>query len=290
MSSAVDSSLFADRQRLGGWLVVIGVIGVVAALAVGVSGWVLAGRATTTVTRTLDPISSIVDDVVDSVAASEVLFERTTEAIESIENATRSTVRTMTSVGTVLEQTVDLAVGGVAESLDAAVDTLPALISTSSVIDNTMRALSLVGVDYDPEVPLDEALADLEESLAALPEQIRQQSALVGDVQTDLDQIAEDGRELSAVLLEARLEMVEAERVLRSARTNAEAAASSVEAIEQEVTTYDLLARVVAVAAAVALLAASAAPLLVGAYLRRSNGQEPSPPGVDRVGPKPTSR
>lgn len=272
------SNLFDDRQRVGRWLVGFGLVGVVAAVIVGVAGWILAGRATTTVTRTLGPISSIVDDVVASVAASEILFERTTEAIESIENATRSTVRTLDSVATVLEETSDLAGGGVAESLDAAVESLPALISTSGVIDSTMRALSFVGVDYDPEVPLDDSLANLEESLAPLPNQIREQIELVGDVQADLDQIADDGRRLSAVLLETRLDMIEAERVLRSARASAEAAAESVEAIEAEIDTYDTLARVIAVAAAITLLTASAAPLFVGLYLRSTPQRERKTP------------
>ncbi len=267
-----------DRPRVARWLIVAGSVGVVAALVVGVAGWVLAGRATTTVTRTIGPVVAVVDDVVSSIEASETLFDRTTEAIESIENATRSSVRTLNSVTNVLDETALIAGGDIADSLDAAVDTLPGLISTSSVIDSTMRALSLVGVDYDPQTPLDESLERLEASLSPVPGQIRDQVALFEDVQTDLDQIAEDGRDLAAVLLEARLDMIAAERVLRSARVNAEAAAASVAAIEDEIDAYDTLARVVVVAAALALLAGSSAPLVLGFHLQRGWAQ---PPGSD---------
>lgn len=267
----VDVGPFDNGERVGRWLLAAGVLGAIASLVVGVVGWVLAGRLVATVENVITPTSGIVGDLADSIEASEVLFERTTEAIESIETASRSTVRTLSSVGAVLEETTELAGEGVADSLEAAVDTLPGLISTGRVIDNTMQALSFVGVDYDPDVPLDESLSDLEASLAPLPDQIRDQVALLEDVQTDLEDIADDGRELSGVLLEARLDMMAAERVLRSARANAAVAAENIEEIEAGVDTYDTLARVVVVAASVALLAASLAPAFLGSYLLSRN-------------------
>lgn len=263
----MDLGLFENREKLGKWLLAAGVLGAIASLAVGVVGWILAGRLVATVDNVVAPTSGIVGDLADSIEASELLFERTTEAIESIETASRSTVRTLTSVGEVLEETTEVAGEGVADSLDTAVDTLPGLISTGRVIDNTMRALSFAGVDYDPDLPLDESLADLEASLAPLPDQIREQVELLEDVEADLQDIADDGRELSAVLLEARLDMMAAERVLRSARANATAAAENIEEIEAGVDTYDTLARVVVVAASLALLAASLAPTLLGLHL-----------------------
>jgi chromosome segregation ATPase len=253
----------------------LGAVGVIAAIVVGISGWVLAGRAIDSVNSTIEPISRIVVDVADSIAASQVLFDQTTDAIESIESATRSAVRTTESVGEVLTQTAELAGGDIADSLDSAVDALPPIISTSRVIDGTMRALSLVGVDYDPDVPLDQALTDLETSLAPIPEQIRQQAELLAEVEDDLAGIAEDGRELSAVLLETRLEMENARRVLSSASANAQAAVERIEEIESEVATYDALARTAAVAAAVALLAAASTPLLFGLYMTRGSTQDP---------------
>lgn len=263
----MDLGPFENREKLGKWLLAAGAFGAIASLVVGVVGWVLAGRVVATVENVIAPTSGIVGDLADSIEASEVLFERTTEAIEGIETASRSTVRTLGSVGAVLEETTEVTGEGVADSLDAAVETLPGLISTGRVIDNTMRALSFVGVDYDPDTPLDESLADLEESLAPLPDQIRDQVALLKDVQSDIEDIADDGRELSAVLLEARLDMMSAERVLRSSKANAAAAADRVEEIEAGVDAYDTLARAVVVAASLALLASSLAPTLMGLHL-----------------------
>ena len=50
-----------------------------------------------------------------SIAASQVLFDQTADAIESIESATRSAVRTTESVGDILTQTAELASGDIAD-------------------------------------------------------------------------------------------------------------------------------------------------------------------------------
>jgi chromosome segregation ATPase len=264
-----------DRERVGQALMRLGIVGLIAAVLVGVAGWILAGRAIESVASTIEPIGRIVVDVSDSIAASEVLFDQTADAIESIESATRSAVRTTESVADIISETAELAGGDIADGIDSAIETLPALISTSRVIDRTMRALSLVGVDYDPESPLDEALTDLETSLAPIPGQIRAQSELLREVDGDLAGIAEDGRRLSAVLLETRLEMENARRVLTSASANARAAVERIEEIELEVATFDAVARATSVAVAVALGAAASTPFLVGIYMTRGAAHRP---------------
>jgi hypothetical protein len=241
--------------------------GIIASLLLGIAGWLLAGRATTALGETIEPFAGVITNVAESIEATRVIVDQTVDALESIESATRSTVRTLESVNTVLEQTGTLAGDGLAGSLDATLATLPSLIDTGRVVDRTMRALRLVGVDYDPEVPLDRALQDLGDSLEPVPGQIREVVTLLDTVQDDVGQIAEDARGLSAVLLETRLEMVDADRVLAAASANAAAAAERVSRIEDDLDTYRGLAQAVAVVAALALLAPSLAPLLMGLHL-----------------------
>ncbi|HET8738916.1 MAG TPA: hypothetical protein VFO17_04190 [Acidimicrobiia bacterium] len=258
--------LIEDRLRLGRALVWIGIGGIVASLVVAIGGWLLASKATTALSETIEPFSGVITNLAESIEATRVIVDQTVDALESIESATRSTVRTLESVNTVLEETVTVAGEGVAGSLDATLETLPSLIATGRVVDRTMRALRLVGVDYDPEVPLDQALEDLGDSLAPLPGQMREVVALLDTVQDDVDQIADDARDLSAVLLQTRLEMVDADRVLAAASTNAATAAERVSQIEDDLSTYGGLAQVVAVVAALALMAPSLAPLLIGLH------------------------
>jgi len=185
-ASEPPRSLLVDRGRLGRLLVYLGATGLLAALVVGVGGWLLAGRVMSSFEATISPIAGMVFDLSESIEASEVMVVRTIDAIESIETTTRSTGRALASMSEIVGQTADLAGGGIAASLESAVEAMPSLVATGRVVERTMSALSLVGVEYDPDVPLHEALTDLERSLAPIPDQIRDQVALLEAVEDDV--------------------------------------------------------------------------------------------------------
>lgn len=278
MTDLERPSLAESRENLGNLLFVLGMVGLVAALIVGVAGWLLADRANNRLADTVDPLSDLVVNVSESVEASQVIVARTIEAVEGIESATRSAGRTLDSISRLIDSTSDVIGGDLADGLDDAVGTLPALVDTGRIIDRTMRTLSLVGVDYDPEVPLDESLAGLEQSLRPIPEQLRDQVAALEEVGTDIDVVVLDAGSLAATLLEARIEMTEAQDILATTGGNVSRAAESLASIEGDLDTYDLLSKIVVVAVAVALVAASMAPLLIGAHFRRvaSSADAPS--------------
>lgn len=258
-----------NRQSLGNFLFAIGIVGVVAAIVVGVTGWILADRASGRLAGTVEPLGDLVVNVSEAVEATQVIVARTIEAVEGIESATRSAGRTLDSVSNLIDSTSDVIGGDLANGLDDAVSTLPALVDTGRIIDRTMRTLSLVGVDYDPEVPLDESLASLEESLMPIPGQLRDQVAALEEVRTDIDVVVRDAGSLAATLLEARIEMAEAQDILVTTGENVTRAADSLASIEGDLDAYDSLSKIVVIALAVGLLAAAAAPLLVGAHFRR---------------------
>lgn len=268
MASSSISELVADRARFSQLLFVIGMVGIAAALVAGVVGWILASRATEALADTIEPLAGVAADVATTIEASQVMVSRTVDAIASIEDATTSTARALESVSEIVDQAGALAGGSVADSLDAAIDTLPGLIDTARIIDRTMRALSFVGVNYDPDVPLDQALGELESSLAPIPDQLRDQVELLAGVGTDLGQIAADANQLATVLDETRAEMTEAESTLASASQHANQAAAQVAAISDDIDTYRTLARVAVVAVTLALAAAASAPLLIGLRYR----------------------
>jgi hypothetical protein len=117
-------------------------------------------------------------------------------------------------------------------------------------------------------VPLDQSLSDLEQSLAPLPDQIRDQVGLLIEVQDDLIQISGDSEDLAVILEQTRSDMMAAESTLASAAESSARAAEEVAAIAADIDTYDTLARLIAVAAAIALAAGAMAPLLLGLRYR----------------------
>ncbi|MGH8911209.1 MAG: hypothetical protein ACRDVD_01755 [Acidimicrobiia bacterium] len=91
-----------------------------------------------------------------------------------------------------LEGIAELTSERIPDALAAVESSMPALIETASVIDNTMQTLARVGIPYNPEVPFDDALRDLQAELDGLPEAISDQGA---NLEALLPQIRTSGEE-----------------------------------------------------------------------------------------------
>ena len=92
---------------------------------------------------------------------------------------------------TVLDGVSTLTTEDIPETLAAVENSLPALLDTASVIDGAMRTLSFVGVDYNPEQPFDESIAEIQVALDGLPEQIAEQGAVLESTLPDIADSAE---------------------------------------------------------------------------------------------------
>ncbi len=255
--------MVSRMDRTSSALKTIGTIGLIAAFAFGISGWMAVQRAGASVTGSIGSLQAVVSDLSSTVNASTTLVTRTREAVESIEDATRSSARAVDALDTVLAETALIAEEDVAASLDDAVAAFPALISTGRVIHAAMTTLSFVGVEYDPEVPLDQSLADLHDSLAPLPDQIRQQSQLINSLKTELDSISSSAGTLAGVLLETRIDMLGVEEVLLGASDNASQALASVSSVEDTLGSVVPLSKAAVVAMTLALALAAAVPLVI---------------------------
>lgn len=143
-------------------------VSLVAALwfAFAVGPWLRSVVDSLEVTRSaLESVEATLGVVDDSL----VIFSETLDGVDDVFSETEATLRdaalvTLTT-GTLLQEEIP----GQIDSLQAAMD---GLIDTAGVVDGILSALSFVGVDYDPEVPLDDALADVNVRLGALGESL----------------------------------------------------------------------------------------------------------------------
>ena len=141
---------------------------------------------------------------------------------------------------------------------------MPGIIRTGVVIDRTLSALSLIGVDYDPEVPLDTALESIRDSLRPLPDEIREQSLLLDEAAGDLARIAESSGNLAARLLEIRIDLLEAEDIANEAARSVDEMSTRFDELADDFDTYRTWMPWLVVAAALALGAVGTAILLLG--------------------------
>ena len=255
-------------------LVVAGLVSVAAALVFGIGGWIVVRGLVSGSASTIRSAADVVEDAAVAAEAAGVSVTNMRAVVEEIENAVRSGARTLGTVEQLLSDISDQATQDVAQSIESTVDAMPGIIRTGVVIDRTLSALSLIGVDYDPEVPLDTALESIRDSLRPLPEEIREQSRLLGEAADDLARIAESSGTLAARLLEIRIDLLEAEDIVNEAARSVDETSTRFDELADDFDSYRTWMPLLVVAAALALGAVGTAILILG--LSREWSGEPA--------------
>ena len=263
-----------QRDRRSKLLVSLGATAIIASLILGIGGFVTISSMMTGASTTIRSASLVVDDVAVATEAAALSVTSIREVIDDVESAARSGSRALRAVEELLTEIGDSAAEDVASSIESAVDAMPGIIQTGRVIDRTLSALSFVGVDYDPAVPLDEALEALEQSLDPLPGEIREQVELLEEATQDIAAISQSSSDLAASLLEIRIDLLDAEGLVAEAAINVEDVSRRFGALADDFDGYRILLPWLVVAAAVALAAVGAGLLLIG--LERNPSQYPS--------------
>lgn len=122
------------------------------------------------------------------VEALDETLDQVRGGLQTLESITDRVAASTGEASDVLDEVAALSTGRIPDTLTSLEEALPALIDTAAVIDSTMRTLSVLGVDYQPQVPLDEAFRDVQSQLEGLPESLSTQGqnlqALVEDLRT----------------------------------------------------------------------------------------------------------
>ena len=132
--------------------------------------------------RAVDSTLEVVDEslvvVTDTLAGIDGVFDSTASALDEVGAVVLSS-------GTLLQTEIPL-------QLDAIETAMDGLIDTANVVDGVLGALSFVGVDYNPEVPLDRALEDVSVQLGELRESLSGYSANLFSLTVSLNRLDEE--------------------------------------------------------------------------------------------------
>ncbi len=195
-------------------------------LAIGVSGIILSIVGVITGRQLVDAIGASIRgnltttvDSLDTVRETLVLTRSTVAQLETgLETAEESASNVSTAISEsrpLLTESSRIVTGDVPESIETFQESLPALIEVSAAMDSTLRRLSAfsidrsilgiplnfdLGVNYDPEVPFDQSVRELGESLEGMPEQLRSLEEYIDTTDENLVTMSEDLARLSADL------------------------------------------------------------------------------------------
>lgn len=117
-----------------------------------------------------------------------------------------------------LEDVAEFLDGELQANIEAIHGSMPAAIQTASAIDATLRALSLLGVDYDPDEPFDESLIAVEAALADLPAQLGAQADAIRALVPVSREFAGDATTMAESFSSLAVEMAKSEELIDSYR------------------------------------------------------------------------
>lgn len=183
------------RKIIAVLLLLIGLLG----LALSVSGALMSRRVLdemgtsleTALSRTVDSL----DTASDTLILTKSTFDQVTTGLETVGNTADNVAQSILDTQPLLESITGVVSGDIPDSLEAIEGAIPGVADAAGTIDDTLRTLSDfavereifgipisfdLGINYDPEINLDDSVSQIGQSLEGMPESLRA-------IRTDLD-------------------------------------------------------------------------------------------------------
>lgn len=223
-----------DSARLGRLLRYSGLTALTMSAIALVLGLYMVGS----VTRDLEASIAVSASAVDAMVETVDLLDETTGEIRDGIDAAASGVSELSSAAVTgaqgLTDVSDFLANDLPNDLDAISQSMPAAIQAAAAIDGTLRALSFVGVNYDPDEPFDSSLRRVDDALRDLPGDLRRQSASIGELVpavvglagesdrlgTSMSRIADDLGEFGEITAGYKATLSEAQRAIDATTTS----------------------------------------------------------------------
>ncbi len=203
------------RRIMGLTIIAVGLLGLIISVTGAIYTWQLIGVTGRSLITTLDIAGESLDTVADTLRLTKTAVTQMESSVATVQTTAANVSSTISETRPLMDQITTVISEDVPGTLNALQNTMPSLTQTAGVIDNTLRTLSAfgidrnlglfnlnfdLGIDYDPEVPFGESVADLGESLEGLPEHLEMLDESISNTADNLQIIGGNMGELAANL------------------------------------------------------------------------------------------
>jgi hypothetical protein len=178
-------------EALGRFMIITACIAIAASVAGGVAGVVLVRELDATLGQSLELTSDALTAVDDSLQVAADTLALVDDGVSNTRIAGADVVEALDTGAGLLRETADVTENDLAPGVTAVEDALPGLVAVAETVDGTLAALSRlpVGVDYDPENGLDDALRGIQLNLAGTGAELQELAGLVREAGVELDTV-----------------------------------------------------------------------------------------------------
>lgn len=186
--------------------------GVVIGIAFGVIGWIFLGELDRTLDESLVIGESASETLIETIEVADQLIVSLDDGLATLSSTLETVESSLVETTGVARTTADLA-ATLPESFDDVDVALATVESLGGTIDSALSAASRIplGPDYDPDVPLPEAVRNLRDAFTPIGDDLE-------EIATELDAFAGSSVELGAQVDAVSADLAETRRAL--ARTD----------------------------------------------------------------------
>lgn len=182
----------------------LGVVALAGALVLSVLGWLLVADLFRRLDDTLGATGEALRTVESTLDVADSALETLTVGLDIASAASAQAAASAITVSEAVAETAAIVGNEVPDGIESIRATMPGLIEASAVIDATLSALSLLGVPYNPTVPLDEAFRQLDRQLAPLPRELRENAETISRLVPEAEEFGEHALALGTQMQEMR--------------------------------------------------------------------------------------
>lgn len=192
-----------------------GVVGVAASLVGGIYVFAVLGGWGDSFRRSLEVTSRAVSTVNNTLTVVDDAFSVVDTTVDTVDGSLSNISQTLLAVDNASTTLQVLLTEDLPADITAIRSAMGGLIGTAGVVDGILSALAVVGLPYDPDVPLDEALTAVDQRLGDLPDRFGELSDDLGRASSGMVPLAEDVDMLRSDLIELRIQLGVSSRLVR---------------------------------------------------------------------------
>ncbi len=276
------------RRAIGLVLILIGLSGLVICYLGARAGRDMVGTISSTAEDILDKASTSLTTVEESLEQSRQTIGGITETITAVQTTTNNLASTVDDTQPMLDELALLVGQDIPNTISDVQDTIPNIAQTAKVVDDTLRLLSKLkveqtiplinyqisfglGVEYDPEIPFDQAVEEVGRGLAPIAVTSGDLEVELQTTRTNMAQLSQDLAELASGLERLNGEVGQFRPLLDEYSTLVNDMQDGIARTRGQLDEQSSLAKQVIVLAAVWLSLSQLLPLFIGIELLMGN-------------------
>lgn len=198
MRHLLDEPRIRWPRVVGGALIATGLLGILLSLA----GIIFTGRAgdaaQAALARELATLDRALAATAEGLVIADDALTNTAGTLGSLSTTIGGATRAISETGPTIDTLQDLTATTLPESITSTRQALDSARETARVADQVLGALSFLGLNYNPEVPLATAIGRVSDSLSPVPGDLQEVAAGLGTAEASLTALTADLAEVQA--------------------------------------------------------------------------------------------